>query len=268
MVNQRFIKILNKRIKKELKKVINGDPVITIVGSPEDQYRGFLSALEAHLLGKVQEYDAHEYVHARIPINNQYFSYMDITVPVVNIKKNSVQGVATFFTEVPNPINETYILRSVGLSNKLVPHNLVVNQHIEPKKIIKEGMIKSNAVNSINNDRKLLKNLKGNKACAISCLISSYSATINLTKYPPGMFTIVPYYNHSILIAKDAGRSLEATTNEPRYLLKNRYKALLGVAEYIAKKPQVGKKVGKFYLDISMQINIPPILEQIKNNAK
>ncbi|UCG68742.1 MAG: hypothetical protein JSV09_13200 [Thermoplasmata archaeon] len=268
MVNQRFIKILNKSIKKQLKKVINGEPAINVVGSHVDQYEGFLATLEAHFLRKAQEYDPHEFVHARVPIKNQYFSYMDITVPVVNIKKNSVQGVATFFTEIPYPINETYILRRVGLSNKLVPHNLVFKYHTDPRKIIKEGLINSEAIKDINNDRKLIKKLKGNDSCLISCLGSDYSATINLAKYPPGMFTIVPYYNHSFLIAKDAGISLEATTNEPRYHIRDRYQALFGVAHCIARKPQVGETVGKFYLDISMRINLPPILEQIKNNAR
>jgi hypothetical protein len=267
MVNPKFIKFLNKSIKKQLKKVINGEPVLTAVGSHIDQYEGFLSTLEAHFLRKAQEYDAHEFVHARVPINNQFFSFMDITVPVVNIKKNSVQGVATFFTEIPYPVNDTYILRPVGLSNKLVPHNSVVKFHTDPRRIIKEGMINSEAINVINNNRKLLKKLNGKRSCLISGLTSSYSCSLDITKYIPGMFTIVPYYNHSILIAKDAGISIESTLNEPRYLIKERYKGLLGVAESIANNPQVGEKVGNFYFDISMKINIPPILKQIKDSA-
>ena len=268
MVNPRFIKFFNKRIKKELKKFKSGDPIISSVGSPEGYNQGLLKTLGAHLLRESMQYQAREYVHARIPTKNQYFSFMDITIPTVNVKKNSVQGVATFSTVIPYPVNETYILRPVGFSNELVPHKLVVESRTEPKKVIKEQMIKSGAINAINNDKKLLKKMKGKTICSISGLVSSYSCSIDISKYPPGMFTVVPFYNHSILIAKDAGISLESTINEPRYQLKDRFNALLGVSKYIAENPQAGEIKGRFYLDKSMLISIPPILENIEKQAK
>jgi hypothetical protein len=268
MVNPKFNKFLNKSIKKQLKKVISGDPIIRTAGSSEDQYKGLAQELEARFTAKTLEYQAHEYVHARIPLNNPYFSFMDFTTPVLNIKKKSIQGIATFNTVIPYPVNETYVLRSVGLSNKLIPHSLAIEMKIDPKRIIKEGMIQSKAIIAINKDKKLLKKLKGKTYCNVNTGISSgYVISIDLSKYPPGMFTVVPFYKHSILIAKDTGISLESCPNEPRYYFKDRYEALLGVAKYIAANPQVGITKGRFYLDKSMYISIHSILENIKKNV-
>lgn len=264
MVNPRYLKILNKTIKKELKKVIAGDPIITTIGSPESQYKGLIESLISSKL----EYQAHEFVHAKIPVKNQLFSFIDLTTPVVNIKKSSLQGVATFNTVITYPINETYVLKLAGFSWKLVPHSLAIEKKVEPKKIIKGGMITSKAIMAINSNKKLCKKLKGNHSCSTGGMFSTYTCSIDVNKYPPGMFTIVPYHGHSILIAKDAGINIEACANEPRYHIKDRYEALAGVANYIATHPQTGEIKGKFYLDRSM-FAVIPIIENIKkNNSK
>jgi hypothetical protein len=267
MVNPKFVKFLNKRLKKELKKVIAGDPIISTFGSSDDQYKGLAKQIEARLTAKSLEYQAHEFVHARIPVTNQYFSFMDFTTPVVNVRKSSIQGIATFNTVISYPINETYIFKPAGFAYQLVPHNLVIGRKLEPKRIVKEGMINSKAILAINKDKKLRKKLKGSYYFATGGLFSNYSSSIDLSKYTPGLFTIVPFYNHSILIAKDAGISLEACANEPRYKFKERYEALLGVAKYIAENPQKGVDKGRFYLDRSMYYSISLIIENIQKNA-
>lgn len=254
------MKYFKKRIMKDLKKVISGEPVLNTLGSSDDQSKGFLREFSSHVIPSNYRYEAKEFVHARIPVYDQNFSNVDVIVPVVNIGRKSIQGVATFGAVVPYPVDETY----VHLRFNLVPHSLAIERRVDPKRIVKGNMIRSKAINAINGDKKLIKKLNRKTRCAITGIGSSYICEIDTDKYPPGVFTVVPYYNHTVILAKDAGISVEACPNEPRYDLRKIYEALSGVGGYIAANPQQGKHVGKFYMDIPLNLLLPRLLKDIK----
>jgi hypothetical protein len=140
---------------KQLKGVITQEPFVNPVDPPVDQYKDFMDSIGAITAISPQEYQAHEFVHAKIQVNAQYFSFIDFTAPVVNFRNVSIHGIATFSTVIPYPIDETYVHKPVGFSNKLVPYRLAIERRMKPKRIIKEGMIVSKAVTAINNDKKL-----------------------------------------------------------------------------------------------------------------
>ncbi len=262
MVSQKFINNLTVLIKKQLKEIINGSIKIRAVGTPADQEP---SRLE---FGNIR-YTPQEFLFARIPVIGPYITYIDFATPILNFRGKSVQGIASFVTTIPHPIAETYVERGVGLSTKLLPHKLVVEQGIKPKKVIKNKMITSQAINSINNDTRLRVKFLPSSSCKIdSDFFGTDSFKINLDtfEYPPGMFTIVPYYGYSILITKEAGK-WGAEVNKPNYGFKERYDAFYGVAKYISSYPEEGELEGKLYMDSTLNIILPRLLKYIRNKS-
>jgi len=263
MVSQLFITNLNNKISNELKDVLSGPIQIMSSGSSSDQHKGMADDIKTALIPfRKSTYEAQEQLFVRIPVKNPNFSHMDFVTPVLNIKEHSIQGIATCSVVTPHPVPETYVERMVGFSYKLVPHKLVVEQSEKPKKVIKENMITSKAITSINDDKKLCNNLHASSDNKVfQGLLSKkfYKLSFDWTIYPPGMFTIVPYNGKSVMIAKDAGCS-GAFIDKPMYTFKDRYAAFDGVAKYLAQNKQEGEKLGKFYLDESIQMilsNLP-----------
>jgi hypothetical protein len=56
--------------------------------------------------------------------------------------------------------------------------------------------------------------------------------------------------------------------DSPLYAYKDRYEAFSGVAKTIASFPQKGEPVGKFYMDSTLDILLPPLLGQIKGPSQ
>lgn len=267
MVSQKFVMNFNKHIGKELKNVLSGQVSVTPVGSSHDQHKGMGDDLKTYFIPfRTSEYQAQEHIYVRVPVKNQFFSYFDMVAPILNVKHYSVQGIATFVASIPYPVPETFVERMVGFSYKLVPHKLVVDQKEIPKKVIKENRITSNAINRINSDKKLCNKLSASSSCKIP---SSHLKTAKIFRikfdnleYPAGMFTVVPFKGHSILIAKEAG-AYGAMADKPKYDFKDRYEAFAGVAQHIASNPQQGQKVGSFYMDTSLERIIPPLIQYL-----
>lgn len=268
MVTQKFVDNLNMHIGKELQNVLAGPVTINPIGSTADQFKGLGDELKTAIIPfRKSQYDAQEYLFVRIPVRNQFFSYFDMVTPILNVKHYSVQGVASFVTSIRYPVPDTFVERMVGLSYRLLPHKLVVEQKEKPKKVLKGNMITSNAVNSINSDKKLCNKLEGSSDCKIPTshfkTAQIYKIKFDNLEYPAGMFTIVPYHGHSILIAKEAG-DYGAMVDKPKYRIKERYEAFSGVAQYIASSPQAGEQVGKFYMDTPLNLILPPLLQYLK----
>lgn len=271
MVSQQFSNTIYSNITKDLKKVIAGTPDIRPLGSSEDQYKGFKESLKTKFTPfKSDSYEAQEYLFARIPVNDPNFQFFDFITPVLNIKGKSVQGIATFVASIPHPVPETFVLRGIVLAPNLLPHSLVMEQGIKEKIILKQGMIRSQAVNAINRDKKLRKRLRGAFYCQVRHSMVSkkyFKLNFDVNNYPPGMFTLVPYHGHTILIAKDAGKNMDSHVNKPAYSFKHRYEAFSGVARYLASYPEQGEEEGAFYPDSSMIFVLGPLLEHLKGQG-
>ena len=271
MVSQQFSNTIYSNITKDLKKVIAQSPEIRTLGSSEDQYKGLKESLKTKFTPfKSDSYEAQEYLFARIHVNDPNFQFFDFITPVLNIKEKSVQGIATFVTAIPHPVPETFVLRGIVLAPNLLPHSLLVDQGIKEKAILKQGMITSKAVNAINKDKKLRKRLRGAFYCQVrhSAISKKYfKLDFKVNNYPPGMFTVVPYHGHTILIAKDAGKNMDSYVNKPAYSFKHRYEAFSGVARYLASHPEQGEEEGVFYPDTSMSFVLGPLLEHLKGQG-
>jgi hypothetical protein len=240
------------------------------MGSTADKHKGLADDLKTRFIPlRKSEYEAEEYLFARFPVRGESFSFIDFTAPILNVKGKSVQGIASFVTSIPYPIPETYVQRMVGLKYRLVPHKMVVEQKIKPKQVIKENRITYHAVNNIHNDKKLCNKLQGSYDCKVQKPLSKSYFKIKMDpfEYPPGMFSIVPYYSHTIIIAKEAGE-YGASVDSPRYNFKERYEAFSGVAKQIATYPKKGEQVGKFYMDSTLEIVLLPLLEHLRKMSR
>jgi len=271
MVSQKFVTNLNALFMKELSAVLNGQPYITPMGAATDQYKGFGDELKTRIIPfHKSEYQAQEFLFIRLPFKDQYLPFFDMLIPIVNIQDRSVQGVSTFVATVPYPIPETFVNRMVGWGYKIVPHKLVVEQNIEPKKIIKGNMITSKAVNAMNADKKLGDKVHGSRDCTVQesgLRGGKYEVKFNEDEYPPGMFTIIPFHGSSILIIKEAG-AFGSEADKPFYYIKDRYEGLSGVAKYLATYPEHGEEVGQIYMDKSLEILLPPLLKHLSEQKK
>jgi hypothetical protein len=270
MVSQKFLHNFNLYAQKKLKNVISGQITFQPMGSRADKHKGLSDDLKTRFIPfRKSEYEAEEYLFARFPVRGEGFSFIDFAAPILNVKGKSVQGIASFVTSIPYSIPETYVQRMVGLKYRLVPHKMVVEQNLKPKQVIKENMITYPAVNTIHTDKKLCNKLQGSYDCKIQKPLSKSYFKIKMDpfEYPPGMFSIVPYYGHTILIAKEAG-DYGASVDDPRYNFIERYEAFAGVAKQIATTPQKGEEVGKFYMDSTLEIVLLPLLEHLKGQSQ
>ncbi len=265
MVSQNFVDNLYGDMKKQLGTLLAEEPTIYPMGSSEDQWKGLGSDLKNKLTPFSKDtYQAQEFIFARLILNDENISFMDFITPVVNRKGRSVPGVGTFVSYVENPIPETFVERGF-LSHQLYPHSLVVEEGIKPKKVLKQGMITSSVALAINSDKKLCSKLYGNEYCTVfegGLSNRKYEVKVDRSKDPAGMFTIIPYKGHTMMIAKDAGRS-GSYVDKPKYPWQDRLAALSGVANYINYYPEEGEEVGVFYMDMSLNLVVPPLLQYL-----
>ena len=273
MVSLRFVDYLTKSVTKQLKKVISAPPDIQFYGSNEDlePSRGIMETIGRAVVGEEEAvYIAREYVAMRIHVNDPYLEYFDFITPVLNIRGRSIQGVATFSAVTPNPIPETFMLRGFIFAPSLYPYELLVNQEIPEKTILKEKMIDSAAINCVNAHKKLRKKLRGNLTCIIhhgTFNRSRFAFTVNTARHVPGLFSVTPYHDYSVMIAKDAGE-LSSEVDAPRYDFKSRYESFSGVAYHIGKNPEYGEEPeGILHRDKSMELSIGPLLKAIRVEA-
>jgi len=270
MVTKKFVDELIKTINKELKDILTTQPNIQMLGIPQDQYRGIRDDLKTAFIPlRKSKYDAQditEFLFARIPVNNPHFQFMDFITPVMNIKTESFQGVGTMITSVPYPVPETFVERCGWGHSSLLPHSLVVDQQLPQKTILKKNMITTKAVNAINADKKLRKRIPNNRSCN-GPSNTSYKLVIE-KDYPPGTFSIVPYKGHSVLIMKDTGSMFGILANHPIYLFKHYYEAFGGVADHLARFPEQGEEVGRFYMDSSLEHILPPLLSYLDGQGR
>jgi len=259
---------LGSSLAKELSSNIVGSPQLRTTGSTADQYKGLGDELMTRFIPFAKsEYKAEQFLIATVQTNDPYLEYFDFVTPVVNVQGKSVQGVASFVAAIPYPVSDTFVLRMVGLSHKLVPHSLVVEQGMKPKQVLKGGKITSRAIQAINKDKLVNRALYSMGSCKVMDTGLSnkfYKVSFDHFKYPPGFFTIVPYKGFSLLIAKEAG-GFGAQVDSPSYNFKMRFTALAGVARYLATYPEEGEeKVGTFYLDSSLKAVLPGLVDMME----
>ena len=272
MVSQRFVAQLVSNVSKQLKKVISRPPEIQTYGSSEDQQvsKGLLESLGRSIVGGSTSYSAQEYVLMRVHVNDPHLEYFDFITPTINVRGKSVQGIATFSAVTPYPVPETFVLRGIIFTPSLYPYELVVNQKIAEKKILKGGMIRSAAINAVNADKKLRKKLRGSDNCQVqegSFSKKYFKLNFDVVNYDPGMFTVFPYHGYSVMIAKEAG-GFSAEMDKPRYDFKSRYESFSGIAYHIANNPEHGAKAeGVMVPDLSINLSLGPLLKAIKDET-
>ncbi len=267
MVSQTFITNLNQCINKELKGMLTQPPDIRMVGSAADQYAGMKESLKTSLVPFTStSYEAAEFVYGRLGLNDPDVPAMHFAAPVLNIKDKSVQGVGVFVAAAPVPSAETYVERMVGFKYQLMPYNLVKTGK-KTKAIMKEGLIRSQAINHINSDKKLCNKLEGMRSMDVSKPFPSsgrYSISFDCDKYPGGMFCVVPFKGQSVLIGRDAGTT-KSKVDKPAWGFKDRYLAFKGVASALRTYPdQAAFTDGQFFVDQTLEIALPPVLSSIE----
>ena len=265
MVTEKYIENLTKQITKHLGKVARGPPSFSSGGDETGQAK---AVQEAGLFGK-SGYQAQEYLLTKIPVDNSHFQDFYISLPILNIGNKSVSSVTTFAVSIPYQVPETFVEQVAAglLSFRMVPHDMVFVDDVSARQVIKQKLITYPPINALNGDKKLRKLIHGKERAYVKVgllgddLVIKYDAI----EYKTGMFTIVPFNNDTLLIAKDAGLS-SAKGNSPRYDLFKRYQAMAGVAQLIAEQPQSGQEVGALYPDIPVAMFLHeryPHLEKI-----
>lgn len=262
MVSEKFISNLEKLINKRLKKVVTRSPTFKTFGSSDDLPMDQDQDLATRFIPlRRSEYSAKEFLMATIPVSDPNLTAFHLATPILNVKKTSVQGVATFMAVVPYPVPETFIERmAVRLSHRLLPHDLVV-QGMSYDDILSRNLIRYPAIVNINNDKRLCKTLAASLQCDVEVggLSSSiYKVKLDYDELVSGVFTVVPYQGCTLLISKEAGQ-IGARADNPLYDLATRFAALSGVAAHIATQPQAGQEVGAIYADPCVEL----LLERI-----
>jgi hypothetical protein len=275
MVNEFFIRKLDKFINKMLKKEINGKAHIWT--TPADP----LEQLDLSLFGPNSQrikddpisYQAAEFVHARIPVNLGALTSVDMIIPVMNIGNNSFPSQASFGAVIPYSIPETFVSRPASLLKMaLVPFSLVVDQELRPKDVIKQGMIDYQPVNQINGDKTVYKNLRGNIICMINSGLTKYTNTVPMTNfvlnYPMGMFSAIPFNRYTLLVSRDTGELHRTGANKPWYPLNKRIRVMADVANYIAQDSRSGEEFGHIHLDTMQYHLLRPFAQSILDQTK
>jgi hypothetical protein len=266
MASQMFLANMNQMIHKELKGVLAQAPDIRVLGSTEDQYAGLGESLKTALVPFAStSYEAAEFVYVGLQLNDQDVPTMHFAAPVLNIKDKSVPGVGVFVSAVTAPSAETYVERMVGFKYQLLPLNLVKTGK-KYKAIIKEGLIRSQAVNMINSDKKLCNKLEGARSQDVAKPFPGrgyYKISFDYDNYPGGMFCVVPFKGKSVLIARDAGTT-KSKVDRPVWGWKDRFGAFKGVASALRNNPdQAAFADGQFFVDTTLEIALPPVLASI-----
>lgn len=271
MVSDKFVGNLLKDVNNKLGDVLSGQVQWRPIGVGTDQYKGLGEDLKTAIIPfRKSSYKPEEWIYLRAPLKDPLVTYFDFIAPVLNIKDVSVQGVGTFVTHIPIPCKETYVERMVGLSYRLVPHKLVVEQGLKPKEVVKGGMITSAAINAINGDKELSRALSGYNNCTVPggyLSTKNYEVKFDFTSYPGGMTSVIPYYNCTVLTSRDAG-FIGAMADSPTYDFKRRIGAFRGIASALNANPEWGELEGKFYMDDSLEMLLPPILSYLKSAAQ
>jgi len=274
MASEKFVRNLQTSIVKRLKKVIAGPIEVQVHGTDQDlekEQKGFSSMSKWLKEEPPKLYSAQEYLSVRVPVRDSNLSSFHVALPVFNLKGKSYQGIATFGARGPYSISETHVLRNIFLSGqRLFPFSLVVEKEIAPRKLAKSKRLRSRAAQAINNDRKLCRLLSGETTCSVySGLSTNFTLMIPGQNHPMGMFSVVPYKGHSLLLAKDAGISghdfltTDAKVDSPVYAFEKRFKALSGVAAHIMANPKPGKNTGKFSPDKGTVVLLKRFMEEI-----
>jgi hypothetical protein len=263
MVSQKFVAFLHQLISREFKGMLAQAPDVRVLGSAEDQYAGMAASLKTSLVPFTStSYQASEFIYVRLNLADDVVPSMDFAAPVLNVKETSVQGVATFVAAVPAPAAETYVERMVGWKYQLLPYNLLKAGN-KPKAIVKQGMIRSNAVNQINGNKKLCNKLRAPNSSNVEKPFPGrghYSIKFDVDNYPGGMFCVVPFKGNSILVSREAGTHKSKVDN-PSWALKERFLAFKGVASALKQYPDRASLLdGQFFVDTTLQIALVPIL--------
>jgi len=263
MVSQKFMMNLGELVNREFKGMLAEQPQMRVMGSAEDHYAGLAQSLKTALVPfSSTSYEATEYVHVRVRLTDPLVPSMDFAAPVLNVKETSVQGVAAFATMVQVPSAETYVERMVGFKYQLLPYNLV-KTGTKPKAIIKQGMIRSRAVNQINSDKKLCNLLSATSSTNVTKPFPGrgyYTVKFDHLNYPGGMFCVVPFKGGSVLVSREAG-STKCAVDKPAWSLKDRWTAFRGVASALKQQPdQASFMDGQFFVDATLGIALQPLL--------
>ena len=267
MASMHFLSGAHERVTKQLGANLSGVPQMTTIGSTQDQYKGLGESLKTAVVPfSSTSYSAHEHMLMRIGLNHPIVTYIDFVCPVLNIKNKSIQGVGTFVTHIPHPIGETYVTRDIWVTPVLLPHRLAVDEGRKPKDIIEGKLITSQAINEVNGDKRLRKSLGGRSTASVTDVgppSSKYEVSFPVSAYPPGMFTVIPYFGSTIMVFRDAG-GFASEVDSPDWDFERAFSAFSGVADRIARYPEQGELEGKIYLDRSLEILLPRLLEYLR----
>ena len=262
MASRKFVKNLTKQIKRKLRKVIDGEPQITVVGPQIDQWKGYLHDLKCDLnpFKQTEIYQATEQLVVAIPVKDPHFDTIHFTTPVINIRRKSIQGIGSFVVHVPYPIKETYM--AIPASSSLVPITTVLELNTPQHLRTERNAVVAEAVKAMSKDRKV--KLFTPQACTIEgagLSNASYKISFNPLQ-PPGRFSIIPYKGNSVMIMREAGGSW-ATEDAPCYDFRKAQVNFSRCAEHLHNFPERGELIGRLFVDRSFVAMLAPILAKL-----
>jgi len=269
-MNQYFWTGVHANIGNQLQNVLSAPPYVKVMGSDAGlEASTKVKALAYVVPFKGIKYSAQEFVFARMQLRDPLIQYIDFVAPVLNVEGHSIQGVGTFMTHVPFSTADSYIKDEAGFRDMLMPASLK-EQGVKPKQAIKQNLITSAAVNAINEDRKLCKNLHANHYRSVEMgglSHTSYEVSFKWLDYPGRMFYTIPYRGSTVMIARNAGEK-KARINYPDWGFFDRFSAFRGVAHYLSQHKEPERHPGMFHMDTPLALMLPDLLHQLDAEAE
>ena len=121
-MNPRFLESFHECVQRELGPHLGGPPAVFQAGVATDQYRGLGNAIAVKLFQVGDAgYRPTEFLYGNVPVRNPTLPYLFFQVPVLDIKGNSIPGVAHLAAVVNAPISGTIVAPQVGWRNHYLP---------------------------------------------------------------------------------------------------------------------------------------------------
>jgi hypothetical protein len=259
MVNQKFLYNLNKSIKKRMKKIINGEPVVRIGGEVIDHYKGLLSTLRVTLVPFAKEtYEASEWIYGFIPVRHNLLPKLYFQIPILNVKGKNIPGIANFGALSPYPVKETYVATSARrLTNYLLPWSVVSDGAVERKQAFMNKMQWTPFVEAVNTDKRCVKALQGG---GIYNEAGNFRTSVDHSRLE-GTFQIMPYKGKTIMLVQDAGYG---NIDKPGFHFDKRHSDFALVAAKIQTYREKGEEIGQPMINISNALMVKEMITDSK----
>lgn len=258
MANLKFLRNLDNNIRKRMKKIINGIPVIQVGGEAMDHYKGLLSTLKVTLVPFAKEsYQATEWAYGYVSVKHSLLPKLYFQIPILDVKGKNIPGVGNFGVLCPYPVKETYVSTSARrLTNYLLPWSVISDGSVERKQAFLKKMRWTPFVEAVNTDRQCVKAINGG---GIYNEAGYFKTSIDHTR-PEGLFQIMPYKGKAIMLLQDAGFG---DIDKPWFCYEKHHSNFALVAAKIQTFREKGEEIGQPMINISNALMIKDMINDV-----